>query len=289
MAATGRGQARRALAGTAGGRSALVGRHRRMIVPPERPRDRVMRVYASEGERELALAVDLRPRSARLATDGLRPKPRRQRRRSASSNPPGAGRGSSSTSTGEPSTATSTTRGRSSALRDDVVDAAHRAGSMPSGDDGASSTATSAGRPPADTVGVSVGFEVVDRVKPADMRRRCSWAAVVRTEPSPRAHRGRPGAPRHVPPRVRTPSSPIDLLWVDDEPLVDVPAPRAEAPPRGRPARSRTSSGAVRTSGQPVGAWYGHGARSGFHEMAVRNANSRYRPGRAQRRLGHSR
>ncbi len=161
-------------------------------------------------------------------------------------------------------------------LRDDVVDALTASldatGTTTALLDGYLSSVPTRG-----TVGVSVGFEVVDRVKPADMRRQLLFGGGGRNR---RRERIEADLARHAHVPTEGPYAfvAIDLLWVDDEPLVDVPLLERK---RLLEAVS-IESDLVRLSPHvrpPVEPWYGQWRAFGFHEMAVRNANSRYRPG----------
>jgi hypothetical protein len=86
---------------------------------------------------------------------------------------------------------------------------------------------------------------------------------------------------RRVPVRSKSPAAfvAIDLLWLDGEPLVDVPL--AE---RKRLLESVLVDGEVvrRTVAVrgPVEAWYAQWRALGFREVAVKGANSRYTPGK---------
>jgi hypothetical protein len=71
----------------------------------------------------------------------------------------------------------------------------------------------------------------------------------------------------------------VDLLWVDGEPLVDIPLLERKrlldaVLPDGEIVRRTV---AVRA---PVEPWYGQWRALGFRELAVKGANSRYTPGR---------
>lgn len=70
----------------------------------------------------------------------------------------------------------------------------------------------------------------------------------------------------------------IDLLWVDGEPLVDVPLAERKRLLEGviRDGEVVRRTVAVRA---PVEAWYAQWRALGFHEVAVKGANSRYTPG----------
>ena len=70
----------------------------------------------------------------------------------------------------------------------------------------------------------------------------------------------------------------IDLLWLDGEPLVDVPLAERKRLLDGviRDCELVRRTVAVRA---PVEAWYAQWRALGFHEVAVKGANSRYTPG----------
>jgi ATP dependent DNA ligase-like protein len=87
-------------------------------------------------------------------------------------------------------------------------------------------------------------------------------------------------AERHVdlPPEAPAAFVAVDLLWLDGEPLLDVPLLE-----RKRLLDSALADHEVvrRTMivRPPVEAWYAQWRALGFREIAVKSANSRYRPG----------
>jgi hypothetical protein len=89
---------------------------------------------------------------------------------------------------------------------------------------------------------------------------------------------------RHLAVRSTSPTAfvAIDLLWLDGEPIVDVPL--AE---RKRLLEAVLEDGEVvrRTVSvrEPVEAWYAQWRALGFREVVVKGANSRYTPGKAHK------
>jgi ATP-dependent DNA ligase len=71
----------------------------------------------------------------------------------------------------------------------------------------------------------------------------------------------------------------VDLLWIDGEPIVDVPLLE-----RKRLLESALEDGEIvrRTVAvrPPVEVWFAQWRALGFHQLAVKGANSRYTPGR---------
>ncbi len=128
------------------------------------------------------------------------------------------------------------------------------------------------------TVGVGVGFDVLDSIDPAQVGRQMllgSGGRRARRRDQLEADRAR---------RERVSDEPavafvaIDLLWLDETPLLDVPLLE-----RKRLLESALEESAlVRRSVHvrpPVEAWFAQWRAFGFREMSVRSANSRYRPG----------
>jgi hypothetical protein len=129
-----------------------------------------------------------------------------------------------------------------------------------------------------DTTGVSVGFEVLDEVRPADVGRQMLLGGGSRRDR--RRDRIEADMARRALPPADEPVAlvAIDLLWIDDDALIDVPLLE----------RKRLLEAAIKESDlvrvsphvrPPIEAWYGQWRAFGFHEVAVRDANSRYRPG----------
>ncbi|MEO8207859.1 MAG: hypothetical protein ABI598_02395 [Chloroflexota bacterium] len=87
-------------------------------------------------------------------------------------------------------------------------------------------------------------------------------------------------AMRDVPvePSMPTAFVAIDLLWLDGQPLIDVPLAERK---RLLDAVVRDSELVRRTVAvrAPASAWYGQWRAFGFIEMAIKGANSRYTPG----------
>ena len=71
----------------------------------------------------------------------------------------------------------------------------------------------------------------------------------------------------------------VDLLWLDGEPLIDVPLAERKRLLDGALLESEVvrTTVAVRP---PVEAWYSQWRALGFREVAVKGANSRYTPGK---------
>ena len=129
-----------------------------------------------------------------------------------------------------------------------------------------------------DTTGVSVGFEVLDQLRPADVGRQMLMGGGGRRDR--RRDRIEADMARRTLPPVDEPVAlvAIDLIWIDDDPLIDVPLLERK---RLLEAALQESD-LVRVSPHvrpPIEAWYGQWRAFGFHEVAVRDANSRYRPG----------
>ena len=129
-----------------------------------------------------------------------------------------------------------------------------------------------------DTTGIAMGFEVLDELRPSDVGRQMLMGSRGRRDR--RRDRLEADLARRERPPVDEPVGlvAIDLLWIDDDPLIDVPLLE----------RKRLLEAAVRESDlvrisahvrPPIEAWYGQWRAFGFHEVAVRDANSRYRPG----------
>ncbi|MEK6721767.1 MAG: hypothetical protein AABZ33_14025 [Chloroflexota bacterium] len=128
------------------------------------------------------------------------------------------------------------------------------------------------------TVGVGVGLEALDGVHPADMGRQLLLGGSNRRDR--RRDRLEADLARRAPIPAEGPLAfvAIDLLWIDDTPLVDVPLLERKRLLESVLAESEP----VRTSVHvrpPLEAWYGQWRAFGFHEVAVRDANGRYRPG----------
>ena len=85
--------------------------------------------------------------------------------------------------------------------------------------------------------------------------------------------------------RVALPSSSptafvaIDLLWLDGDPLIDVPLAERKRLLDGVLLEGEVVRRTV-TVRPPVEAWYGQWRALGFREVAVKGANSRYTPGK---------
>lgn len=129
-----------------------------------------------------------------------------------------------------------------------------------------------------DTTGVSVGFEILDELRPAEVGRQLIMGGGSRRDR--KRDRIEADIARRAPPPADEPVAlvAIDLLWIDDDPLIDVPLLE----------RKRLLEAALRESllvrvsphvRPPIEAWYGQWRAFGFHEIAVRDANSRYKPG----------
>lgn len=71
----------------------------------------------------------------------------------------------------------------------------------------------------------------------------------------------------------------VDLLWLDGEPLLDVPLLERKRVLEAVLADGETVRRTVAVR-PPVEAWFAQWRALGFHEMAVKGANSRYTPGR---------
>lgn len=129
-----------------------------------------------------------------------------------------------------------------------------------------------------DTTGVSVGFEILDEVRPADVGRQMLMGGGSRRDR--RRDRIEADMARRAAPPVDEPVAlvAIDLLWIDDDSLIDVPLLERKRLLEAAIAESDL----VRVSPHvrpPIEAWYGQWRAFGFREVAVRDANSRYRPG----------
>jgi len=128
------------------------------------------------------------------------------------------------------------------------------------------------------TVGVGVGLEALDGLRPADMGRQLLLGGSNRRDR--RRDRLEADLARRAPIPAEGPVAfvAIDLLWIDDTPLVDVPLLERKRLLESVLAESEP----VRTSVHvrpPLEAWYGQWRAFGFREVAVRDANGRYRPG----------
>ncbi len=128
------------------------------------------------------------------------------------------------------------------------------------------------------TIGRGVGLEALDRIRPGDVGRQMLMGGSNRREK--RRERLEADLARRAVAAADDPVAlvAIDLLWIDDQPLLDVPLLERkrllEASIEERDLVRRSVH--VRP---PMEAWYGQWRAFGFHEVAVRDANSRYRPG----------
>ena len=79
----------------------------------------------------------------------------------------------------------------------------------------------------------------------------------------------------------------VDLLWLDDEPLLDVPLLERKRILESVIAESRLVRMGTYVR-PPVDAWLGAWRAFGFSRMTFKSANSRYRPGEKNRDWAHA-
>ena len=119
------------------------------------------------------------------------------------------------------------------------------------------------------------------------VHRRC--AAIARSDtlklPTKEA---RPGGPHLHCPTSEVSFVAIDLLWLDDKSLLDVPLLERRRLLESRPRRSRTWSGSGAFIRPPIESWVGSWRAQGFAGLTYKAANSRYHAGRGEARLGRS-
>ncbi len=128
------------------------------------------------------------------------------------------------------------------------------------------------------TVGVGIGFDALEGVGPADMGRQLLLGGSNRRDR--RRDRLEADHARREPMPTEGPVAfvAIDLLWIDDTPLVDVPLLERKRLLESVVAESDLVRNSVHVR-PPLEAWYAQWRAFGFREVAVRDANGRYRPG----------
>lgn len=129
-----------------------------------------------------------------------------------------------------------------------------------------------------DTVGVGIGLDGLDQLRAGDVGRQMLLGGSNRRQRQRDRLEANQARREVVPQGDPVALVAIDLLWIDDQPLLDVPLLERKRLLEASIAESNLVRRSVYVR-PPMEAWYGQWRGMGFHEVAVRDANSRYRPG----------